>query len=407
MTRIQSAQFLVIGVMVLFLSLANGNIPCKLLKWEPASSERTVPGDALALGGVVSKSYIIRANVSGSFVIGTTVKSDDEGRDDAYVPSIEDGNSTFLASYDILTVPEGCQLVWKYVGDQPPDFRAESSSSPTRYFGRVMKEGTYYAGEIDYSTKPPVITVAFPDETEEVDSEDTDIYVLTSFSPGLKVTLTDVNIPADNNPGAGQVLSSEEVRNYADVTISQTFKHSTSITSTVSTTISSKYTTNSVVTAGIDLTVASYEYKQEKSYTKETTEVWTTTTTTEVSVTRTITVPPYSVIQACSVVSLETGFCKDYNATAVYTAPGLEPEEIMSILLQDENPLDVKIDKNKRVVVENIQGSFKGNFVLDSVFYVFDLAYGDVDCTDEDKKMRKNLALKNANFILDSCDVYY
>ncbi|CAG7730610.1 unnamed protein product [Allacma fusca] len=344
------------------LNLNDGN------SWPDIKQIDGFPANTINLGGMKTDTYIVTRNFGEGFVIGNYHTKYNA----AYF------NKPDPKQYKVLVNQENCTVAWvSALSVNPPEFAAKAYNT-SYYVGRIYEDGIYHGGELTYYSGtppiPPTFKVTVFNESKSYVAN-AGVQVLTSFSEGFTKTLENVDIPIEPDTDDANAMAVEEIRNNGDAVISQTVEHKKTIKevfrNTIYETLRSEYV-HSCHWRFRFLWFRFGYYSETRSYNEAKKETWTTEKTTEISLQRTITVPPNEGVQVCSIVSIKDNIVHNYTGQMVYRAPGMTPADLYDILKADSPAVEFKDGR----VFQNISGTFSGSLAMSSAFFVVDLNKG-------------------------------
>lgn len=358
-----------------------GPLKCRL-KWVETRTDDQIPSKAIA--SQMNMHFVVRP-INGGGIGRMQVNNGTIGI--GYVPGSP--NVTEVQVFETLQNIYDCKTEWVLKSDDRiGDFKVEEGG---KLVGRVMdaSSNTLLPGAITGSQ------ISYVDLNKAV-AMSSDYYVLISYSKGLTLLLTDFDLKDDNSEGL-DFLGIDEIRNEAEVEVTQTVTHSKSVTESFtisehgSETISWSVAVNVDVSLGVKGVGASVGAGVEFSMTSESgweTEM-TTTRSRDIEVSRTIAVPPQTSVQACSTIKSKENFTMEYTCLGRYKAAGMTGAEVVEILKLEG--IDWQIYEEKEFAVAELQGSFTGSMSLSTQFIVtpIDALYG---CSEMETSISDNKA---------------
>ncbi len=157
--------------------------------------------------------------------------------------------------------------------------------------------------------------------------------------------------------GLDSIYNKSPAESTLTITHTKTVTESTSFTNSKTTT----HTAGATVSASFFGVTAEAHY--EFSTASEESSTMSTEKTTEISVSRTVVVPPLTSIQACSVLKTLDNFKVDYTAHGRFTKAGFNGTQIRDILRSSHYYEDI-ISEDEVSVVITIEGSFRGSLAM-------------------------------------------
>ncbi|CAG7824162.1 unnamed protein product, partial [Allacma fusca] len=203
--------------------------------------------------------------------------------------------------------------------------------------GLYLNEGKWYPAHVN--TLEGAAYVAFgegADETYEFESYS----VLLAFAKEIEMELVDFEF--SNDPVFGDrpdFAGMDEIHNDGPGEVSVTLTHEKEVTETYSITMKTTWMTTRTNTLRVTYKSGSTTVHQTivtGDTTTNTTEVTHSTTETNIfTVSQRVVVPPYTSIQACSVIKLSDNKVMDFNATVCYSARGVDPDKLIEFLKKE------------------------------------------------------------------------
>ncbi|CAG7693064.1 unnamed protein product [Allacma fusca] len=341
-------------------------IPCRL-KWQKSTSVSN-PQQVAVLVEEKSKQAIIRSIQNQVAIVGRYDIDSDEG---AIIPDIRIAEDEFEIVYSFLTNPEGCTLEWVNMGSKLiPEFsvRADEFSPPEHTFvGRQKSRNTnWLPGHIDAAAG--LIYVSVKNSTEEFELGD--FQILTSYSAGIDMEVTDVVFERDPFDGPADFMGVDNIFNYGPGEVTVSVEHRKQVTETYTITIQETWVTKTTHTFTLGFKWFKFQRKSVNTVTDTKTETYTTEEETEFKVTQEVTVPPYTSVKACSTIKMSEKQEVEYNANVKYSAIGRTPEEIRALVAKDTD-LETEIRADGGVYLsERVRGNFTADVALITNFQV-------------------------------------
>lgn len=275
-----------------------------------------------------------------------------------------------FAEVELLSNGHNCTLIW---GKRKPSW--DYLTVP------VAKDNPLYVGRLSLSSFTGSARALFAGEVRkgvlhyvsvaDAASQSGEFEILYSFTKGFHMTLKDFKFRADPTFAKYRVLQVETIENLSSAVISHSIIQSNSVTTSHYLTEFSSHTISWGIAAAMQATVNSVTFSGSTEYAQETEEAFSKTfaksVTTVFTVYKNITVSSMQSVVACSAIKVNNDFESEYEATAVYTAPGLEGKEVAK-LLKDLGFLN--ITESDLSASTTIKGQYRGATVLQADFFV-------------------------------------
>lgn len=295
----------------------------------------------------------------------------------AYIPQAP----YLFTDIELLRNIHNCTIGWKggNLGNQKLRVSVDRASNSTTFIGRssarfvLIGTKSVSVGEVfgellrfvPFSTSKP---------TSFSTSESFDY--LISTSKGLDLHLKDFEFTSLPDAGNYRVMNVESIDNYANCIVSQVVTHSKIVTQTHSFTEFGSTTQSWGISASLTYTHgfsggASISGSISGGYSEENEDSWsetlTTSTQSEITISKNITVGEQESILACSAIQINDNFQSDYKAKAEYTAPGLFGYEIEEIL---DSFGFMNITPTENSAYFYTKGTFQGSAGIKTYFHV-------------------------------------
>lgn len=337
-------------------ALSSKSLPCSLV-WATISDK--IPETAVL--GHNPYHFIARGIFNNQMIVGTFSILTNTAI------FLENSKAISKDNFEILANPHGCTVQWtrSSYGDVP-QYAVETFESSNRFIGKAAVaeyDNLWWVGEVSSDQQGLVVAIE-----EEVVQEFSSYEVLTSFSEGLILEMTEFVFNTDPFGNKNDFLGIEKIVNDSPATINQMITHRKRITEIH--TVTTNRTWTSIKTKEVKVKVVFV------TVTKTTTTKWeeaesetiSTTEYREVSVSRLVSVPPYTSIQACSKISIKEDVDIEYIAKAKYSALGLPNETILQILhVEGISAAEIVGDE---VIVRNVRGLFSASLAMNTEFFV-------------------------------------
>jgi len=294
----------------------------------------------------------------------------------------DSGTDTVIpVELQILRNQYGCDTEWKK-GKPADEFLTSSGGNGNRFVGRGLVDGEYLSGEIDASSG----RITIPSKQGVVTLSD--FFYLSSSSKGFVLQFTELEFTGDPLQGTIDFMGIDTISNGGEVDISQQLTHRKSVTTSYSVSHERYWSYASSVSFSFGL---SYEFDfsglffsglgTSISFGFDLDDSWGSSggfnygreDTVEISTERVISVPPFTHVQACTLLGMIENFSRSYTAVGIYTAKGWTGQEIFDHLNNLPNkPENMQVCNSAGCdyVTTTERGQFGGSLFLSNLMIV-------------------------------------
>lgn len=340
-------------------------VPCPLT-WVPSFSDTSISNSAVFTQK--NRHAVIAATLSSSAEeIGRfSVSESDELPPFGFIPSSNDTEA--VHQFSALTNSLGCQLSWVERSDSRVGRYGVNRSG--KLVGRAMSADNLLPASV---TGNVAVIVDLEDKRQTTNT----FFVLISYNNGLQLTLKDFEF-GEMQYGSDDVYGHDQLINHADVDVMYSVSHSKITTDTVTITESHSTTKSWQISAQVSCSMQ-FKFKGVKGsvgggigvdFSRSSESGWesslTHSQTREISVARSVFVPPRTSIVACSTSSAVDNAQVPYSCLAEYTSPGLNGSQVLENVIEFF-PNAIARGNTAVVIVE---GVFQGSLTVSSTFTI-------------------------------------